>query len=109
MDPDEAVPAVVSGDDAVEDDAEMVADACCVVPKWLLHSTSVAAEVACSLSCRMVLCVAFRMQELHTDVVDNVAAGSNMVSDNSSPQHSDCNNLHQLAMPLALVLQVNSA
>lgn len=108
MDPGEAVPVVVLGDDVVEDDAEMVADAFHVAPRWPLHSASVEVEVAYSLSCRLVLCVAFRMQESHTDVADNVAEASNMVPDNSSPLHSDYNNLHQLAMPPASVLRVNS-
>lgn len=107
--PGEAVPVVVPGDDAAEDDAELVADASHVAPRWPWHSASVEVEVAYSLSYRLVLCVAFRMQESHTDVADNVAEASNMVLDNLSLLHSDYNNLHQLAMLPASVLRVNSA
>lgn len=107
LDLGEAVPVVAPGDDVVEDDAEMVADASHVAPRWPWRSASVEVEVVYSLSCRLVLCVAFRMQESHTDVADNVAEGNNMVPDNSLPLHSDCNNQHQLVMPPASVLRVN--
>lgn len=61
-----------------------------------------------SLSFRMVPCVAYRMPERRKDVADNAAEVSNRVRDSWWRPRSDCNSLHQPAMPPALVRQANS-